>query len=72
MDDEKNITKIDEDVKGVQEVEEEEEEQPQFKVQLLIDQSWLVQYTYKGKAYVWTGSAEDMGDAINKAWKERK
>lgn len=73
VDDEKNITKIDEDVKGVQEVEEkEEEEQPQFKAQLLIDQSWLVQYTYKGKAYVWTGSAEDMGDAINKAWKERK
>lgn len=61
-------TEIVEDAKEVQEVEE----QPQFTAQQLIDKSWLVQYIYQGKACIWTGNAENMGDAINKAWKEHK
>jgi len=61
-------TEIVEDVKEVQEVEE----QPQFTAQQLINKSWLVQYTYKGKACIWTGNAENIGDAINKAWKSHK
>lgn len=61
-------TEIVEDVKEVQEVEE----QPQFTAQQLIDKSWLVQYTYKGKACIWTGKAENIGDAINNAWKSHK
>ena len=61
-------TEIVQNVKEVQDVEE----QPQFTAQQLIDKSWLVQYIYRGKACVWTGSANNMGDAINKAWKEHK
>lgn len=68
--DEKDVvkTEIVQNVKEVQDVEE----QPQFTAQQLIDKSWLVQYIYRGKACVWTGSANNMGDAINKAWKEHK
>lgn len=68
--DEKDMvkTEIVQNVKEVQDVEE----QPQFTAQQLIDKSWLVQYIYRGKACVWTGSANNMGDAINKAWKEHK
>ena len=68
--DEKEVikTEIVQNVKEVQDVEE----QPQFTAQQLIDKSWLVQYIYRGKACVWTGSANNMGDAINKAWKEHK
>lgn len=47
-------------------------EQPQFTAQQLIDNSWLVQYTYNGKAYVWTGPADNIGDAINTAWKNHQ
>ena len=61
-------TEIVEDAKEVQEVEE----QPQFTAQQLIDKSWLVQYIYQGKACIWTGNADNMGDAINKAWKSNK
>lgn len=68
--DEKDVvkTEIVQNVKEVQDVEE----QPQFTAQQLIDKSWLIQYIYRGKACVWTGSANNMGDAINKAWKEHK
>lgn len=68
--DEKDVikTEIVQNVKEVQDVEE----QPQFTAQQLIDKSWLVQYIYQGKACVWTGNADNMGDAINKAWKEHK
>ena len=48
------------------------DEQPQFTAQQLIDNSWLVQYTYNGKAYVWTGPADNIGDAINTAWKNHQ
>ena len=47
-------------------------EQPQFTAQQLIDKSWLVQYTYNGQACVWTGPADNIGDAINTAWKNHK
>lgn len=48
------------------------DEQPQFTAQQLIDNSWLVQYTYNGKAYVWTGPADNIGDAINRAWRNHQ
>lgn len=47
-----------------------DDEQPQFTAQQLINGQWLVQYTYKKIAYVWTGVADNMGDAINRAWRE--
>lgn len=50
----------------------DDDEQPQFTAQQLINKEWLVQYTYKNKAYVWTGNADNIGDAINKAWKNHK
>jgi len=51
---------------------QETEEQPQFTAQQLINKSWLVQYTYQGQGYVWTGDADNIGDAINRAWKKHK
>jgi len=50
----------------------EPDEQPQFTAQQLINKSWLVQYTYQGQGYVWTGDADNIGDAINRAWKKHK
>ena len=51
---------------------QEPDEQPQFTAQQLINKSWLVQYTYQGQGYVWTGDADNIGDAINRAWKKHK
>ena len=48
------------------------DKQPQFTAQQLINGQWLVQYTYKNNAYVWTGIADNIGDAINNAWKNHK
>lgn len=76
--DKANIAVVDEEdevnTETVEDVKEihETDEQPQFTAQQLIDKSWLVQYTYNGKACVWTGTADNMGDAINKAWNEHK
>lgn len=65
------------DIKETISVEEnnvkvDDNEQPQFTVQQLINKEWLVQYTLKGQANVWTGSAENVGDAINKALNNQK
>lgn len=49
-----------------------EDETPQFTAIQLVTKDWLVQFVYKGKPCVWTGKANNMGDAINKAWSENK
>ncbi|WP_392563232.1 protelomerase family protein (plasmid) [Orbus sturtevantii] len=48
-----------------------EEEPPQFTAMQLVTKEWLVQFVYKGVPCVWTGKADNMGDAINKAWAEK-
>jgi hypothetical protein len=45
-------------------------QKPNFNTQKLINNQWLVQYIYQGKAYVWTGNADNAQQAIHCAWTE--